>query len=236
MLWEIKRFMEAAKKRAIFPNLYSFCPAGINDYIKEVSSMLPTREEAHRLLEEAELHNPGPWGDHSRVAARCAEKIAVCCTELDSEKAYILGLLHDIGRRFGVRHLGHVYDGYHYMRRLGYDEAARICLTHSFVEKDLQVYVGKHDISQSEEKELSATLYALEYDEYDRLIQLCDSLAGAEGVMDMEARMLDVKKRYGFYPQSKWDATLRLRTYFEERMGRNLYDVVGKPGDTSGGL
>ena len=25
---------------------------------------------------------------------------------------YILGLLHDIGRKFGVRHLGHVYDGY----------------------------------------------------------------------------------------------------------------------------
>ena len=198
--------------------------------------MLPTRERAEALLEEAEACNPGPWGNHSRTAAHCAEKIAQACGNLDPDKAYILGLLHDIGRKFGVRHLGHVSDGYSYMMSLGYDEAARICLTHSFVEKDLQVYVGKHDISQSEEKELSATLYALEYDEYDRLIQLCDSLAGAEGVMDMEARMLDVKKRYGFYPPCKWDATLRLRTYFEERMGRDLYDVVGRPADTSGGL
>ena len=42
-------------------------------------------------------------------------------------------------------------------------------------------------------------------DEYDRLIQLCDSIAGAEGVLDIEERMNDVKRRYGFYPQKKWD-------------------------------
>lgn len=37
--------------------------------------MIPTREEAERLLAEAESRNPGPWGDHSRIAAHCAEKI-----------------------------------------------------------------------------------------------------------------------------------------------------------------
>ena len=39
------------------------------------------------------------------------------------------------------------------------------------------------------------------YDEYDRLIQLCDSLAGADGVMDIIERMEDVRRRYGDYPQ-----------------------------------
>ena len=48
-------------------------------------------------------------------------KIASACGDMDVEKAYILGLLHDIGREFGVRHLGHVYDGYVYMKSLGYD-------------------------------------------------------------------------------------------------------------------
>ena len=34
--------------------------------------MYPTREEAIALLAEAEPHNPGPWGDHSRTTAHCA--------------------------------------------------------------------------------------------------------------------------------------------------------------------
>ena len=33
--------------------------------------MLPTRQEAERILQEAEGCNPGPWGDHSRTAAHC---------------------------------------------------------------------------------------------------------------------------------------------------------------------
>lgn len=37
--------------------------------------MLPTREEAERLLREAKQCNPGPWVNHSRVAAHCAEKM-----------------------------------------------------------------------------------------------------------------------------------------------------------------
>ena len=61
----------------------------------------------------------------------------------DGEKAYILGLLHDIGRKFGVRHLGHVSDGDSYMLSLGYDEAARICLTHSFNNGRLEEYIGR---------------------------------------------------------------------------------------------
>ena len=66
------------------------------------------------------------------------------------------------------------------------------------------------------------------YDDYDRLIQLCDSLAGAEGVLDIEDRMNDVKKRYGFYPQKKWDSNMRLKQYFEEKMKKDIYLVCEK--------
>ena len=84
--------------------------------------MLPTRQQAEELLKEAEKCNPGAWVNHSRVVAHCAEKIAEECDDMNSDKAYILGLLHDIGRKFGIRHLGHVSDGYSYMISLGYDE------------------------------------------------------------------------------------------------------------------
>lgn len=190
--------------------------------------MLPTRTEAERLLKEAEACNPGPWGNHSRVCAHCAEKIAQSCKDMDPEKAYVLGLLHDIGRKFGVRHLGHVSDGYTYMMSLGYDEAARICLTHSFSSFTIDDYVGKWDVSEEELELIKSKLADLEQNDYDRLIKLCDSLAGSEGVMDIKERMNDVRRRYGGYPQEKWDRNLALKDYFEKKAGRDIYEIVEK--------
>ncbi len=190
--------------------------------------MLPTREKAEALLKEGERCNPGPWGNHSRIAACCAEKIAEECKDMDSNKAYILGLLHDIGRKFGVRHLGHVSDGYSYMMSLGYDEAAKVCLTHSFHDQTTDGYIGKFDTTQEELQIIRDALKTLAVDEYDRLIQLCDALAGAERVLDIEERMKDVKQRYGYYPQEKWENNIRLKQHFEEKTGRDIYAVVGK--------
>ena len=153
--------------------------------------MLPTREEALKLIRDGLLFNPGPWGKHCLTAAHCAEKIASACGDMDVEKAYILGLLHDIGRKFDVT-----------------DEELIIIKT-----------------------ELAKTIY----DEYDRLIQLCDCLAGAEGVLDIENRMNDVKKRYGFYPQDKWNSNMKLKQYFEGKMNKDIYLICEKdrfvPGD-----
>ena len=190
--------------------------------------MLPTRKEAMALIRDGLSNNPGPWGKHCLTAAHCAEKIAAACGDMDAEKAYVLGLLHDIGRKFGVRHLGHVSDGYTYMMCLGYDEAARICLTHSFNNHTINEYIEKLDVSEEEMKMIKAELARTVYDDYDRLIQLCDSLAGAEGVLDIEDRMNDVKKRYGFYPQKKWDSNMRLKQYFEEKMKKDIYLVCEK--------
>ena len=190
--------------------------------------MLPTREEAEELLRVAERCNPGPWGNHSRVTAHCTERIALECDDLDSNKAYILGLLHDIGRKFGTRHMGHISDGYSYMMSLGYDEVAQICLTHSFNDQTIDDYIGKIDTNEEELKMIQNELKAATMDEYDRLIQLCDSLAGAEGVLDIEERMGDVKRRYGSYPQAKWDSNLALKKHFEEKVGKDIYTVVDK--------
>ena len=190
-----------------------------------MSGGYPDRQEAHRLLTEAETCNPGPWGDHSRVAAMCAERIAAA-SGMDSEKAYVLGLLHDIGRKFGIKHLAHVWDGFHYMRSLDYPDAARICLTHSFNFPSLDGYIGKRDIPLEQQEEIQNMLNGLKYDDYDRLIQLCDSMAAAEGIVNMEERMLDVKRRYGNYPQEKWDNNFLIRHYFEEKSGKDIYEIV----------
>lgn len=188
--------------------------------------MRPSREKAEEILEEGVSCNPGPWGTHSHLVAQCAERIAKACGDMDAEKAYVLGLLHDIGRKFGVKHMGHIYDGWKYMLKLGYDEAAKICLTHSFSVQNIRDYIGKADVTDAQKAELEAALREVVYDDYDLLIQLCDSLAGGETIMNMEERMLDVKRRYGSYPQEKWDKNLAIKTYFEEKSGRDIYEVV----------
>ena len=45
--------------------------------------MLPTREEALKLIRDGLLFNQGPWGKHCLTAAHCAEKIASACGDMD---------------------------------------------------------------------------------------------------------------------------------------------------------
>ena len=105
------------------------------------------------------------------------------------------------------------------MMSLGYEEAAKICLTHSFQNQSMEDYIGKSDTSDEEHRLIHMALGNVVMDDYDRLIQLCDALAGSEGVLDMEERMEDVKKRYGSYPQEKWDSNVKLKDYFEKKIG-----------------
>ena len=142
--------------------------------------MYPTREEAENLLMDAAECNPGAWVGHSKTAAHCAERIAFY-TGMDPEKAYVLGLLHDIGRKFGVSYLRHVSDGYAYMMSLGYDDVARICLTHSFYGTSIDTYVGKTDTSEEETELIRTKLAETVQDEYDELFgKYYDSSFGKE--------------------------------------------------------
>lgn len=190
--------------------------------------MLPTREEAEQFVRESEEIHPGPWGDHCRVAAWCAERIAEQCEGMDAEKAYIVGLFHDIGRRITVgTHFKHIIDGYRCMMEHGWDEAARICMTHSFQIKGIHTYIGNIDVPPEDAEEVEAYLTSVEYDDYDLLIQLCDALALPEGPVAMEKRIADITKRYGSYPEEKRKRCYELRDYFEKKMGKNLYEVLG---------
>jgi len=88
--------------------------------------MLLTVDEALQELKLAEGMNPGPWVRHSVNVGIAARNIAEKIPRLNPEKAYITGLLHDIGRRVGIVDIPtHVYEGYRYCMEKGWDEAAR---------------------------------------------------------------------------------------------------------------
>lgn len=192
--------------------------------IKEV----PTLEKANEMLSEAEKLNPGPWVKHSLYVAEGAKIIASNCCGMDAELAYIAGMLHDIGRRFGVTSMRHSIDGYNYLINEGYEYAGRICLTHSHPLKNIKEAFGKWDCSEDEYNFVENFLNKAQYDDYDKLIQLCDALALPSGFTLMEKRMIDVALRHGLndYILPKWEATFEIKQYFENKIGKSIYDLL----------
>jgi len=190
--------------------------------------MIPTKQEAEELLIWANEQNPGVWVDHSRVVARAAKTIASRCG-LDIERAYVSGLLHDIGRWEGRRDLHHIYSGYELMKSMGYYEIADVCLSHSFPTPNVGIgeYFGRNDCTKEETDTIVSFLVNKELDDYDRLIQLCDSIGTIKGVSLVEVRLIDVIQRHGFNEFSvlKIAAYLDLKRYFDRLCGINIYSL-----------
>ena len=196
--------------------------------------MLPTVEEAMYELKIAGELNPGPWVRHSENTGIAARNIAQKIPGMDAEKAYIVGLLHDIGRRVGIVDIPtHIYEGYKYCMDKGWDEAARICMTHSYIGMR-----NEFDYEPENEKESAIKEYIMtcgDADDYDRLIQLCDALAVDYGFVILEKRFVDVTRRYGIMEGyiKGWEIAFEIKESFEERMGCSIYDVLPDIGKTT---
>lgn len=191
----------------------------------------PSVEHAEALLRESEAMNPGPWGPHSRVVAAAARAIAERDDRLEPERAYVLGLLHDVGRRTGGRGVAdvrHVLDGHAFMRGLGFEESARICLTHSFPIKQADAFASAWECPPEEKRFVQEYLDSHEYTPYDRLIQLCDCLGQASGFVLVEKRLVEVALRLGFndLTLAKWRAYLDLRREFDAAVGGSVYRLL----------
>jgi putative nucleotidyltransferase with HDIG domain len=189
---------------------------------------LLTLQYAQQLLAEAEQLNPGPWVQHSIYTAQAAERIAAHLPGVDPEQAHIFGLLHDIGRRYGPSDMRHVLDGYRFLSDLGFEGAARICLTHSFPIQDANCGAGKWDCTLEEVALVQTALAGMAYTDSDRLLQLCDCLALPSGFCLVEKRLVDVALRYGVneYTLPRWKGYLHLLEEFSAAVGGSVYDLL----------
>lgn len=187
-----------------------------------------TIEEAKRELKIAAQRNPGPWEQHSLVSADNARRIAEKVPGMDPEKAYVMGLLHDIGRREGVTGMRHVIDGYDYLMSIHQPELAVICLTHSYASKNAMHFEGKHDCTPEQIAFIQHFLETHEYDDYDKLIQLCDAISLPEGACIMEKRFVDVALRHGVqdYTLLRWRGYIKWKAYFDDLCGCDIYTLL----------
>ncbi len=195
--------------------------------------MLPDRQQAEKELQIAGGMNPGPWVKHSLNVGIAARSIAEKIPELDCEKAYIVGVMHDIGRRVGIVDIPtHVYEGYLYCMEKGWDEAAKVCMTHSYL-----LMKDEFDYEPETKAESAIRDYIVDCktDDYDLLIQMCDSLAVDYGFVILEKRFVDVVRRYGIMESyiRGWEKAFEIKEYFEGKMGCSVYDVLPDIGRTT---
>ena len=183
----------------------------------------PSRSEAEKELELGNSLNPGVWTEHSRFVAKACEFIAKAAG-MDANKAYIFGLLHDIGR-CGQKH---IYAGYVYCMKKGWDEVAKISMTHSFLFNDAEIGVPEYDGINQEWLFVKDYIQKTSFDDYDRLVQLCDSLANPNGFCVAEKRLVDITLRYGILPHmvEKWKKLFEIKAYFDEKCGQNIYNLL----------
>jgi len=177
-----------------------------------------TESEALEALKYAGKLNPGPWIAHSLNVGHAACLITQKTAEYDPEKAYVYGILHDIGRRYGFSHIKHTLDGYKYLCDTEL-KAAYICLSHSFPNKNIEEYQGERDLPESDLIKIEKLLKEYHYDYYDQLIQLCDSLCSTEGFVKMEVRWVDVAIRNGIndFIILKWKKLRDIKSAFNEK-------------------
>lgn len=202
-----------------------------------MDSKIPNADQINSYLEEASKLNPGPWVEHSLYVGMAAKLIAERCDDLDEELAYAMGALHDIGRREGVKQMHHTLDGYHFMMQEGYPDIARVCLTHSFFTKCTIDNCSKPDCTPEEIEFIDNYLNTIKFDDYDLLIQLCDSLATSEGYCLLEKRMIDVARRYDINKgtRKRWKKQFELFEYFNGKTGVSVYSLLPNIAETTFG-
>ena len=183
-----------------------------------------TVEEALKLLENFKGKvEDTTWIEHSicvgNTAGRIAEKL-----NLDKEKAKACGYIHDIGK--GTAEFeNHPLQGYKYLKDLGYDdEYANICLTHSYLNNDINCVVAEMNSRDIEFIEEFITKH--EYTIYDKLITLCDLISMKVNVT-LEKRLIDIYDRRGVHKNTVYNLreAQKLKKEFDEMLGYNLYKL-----------
>lgn len=70
-------------------------------------------------------------------------------------------------------------------------------------------------------------LSSITYDDYDKLIQLCDALSLVDGYCYAEQKMVSSVMKFGFKDTTllKWKAILDLKNYFDQKAGLDIYTL-----------
>ncbi len=186
-----------------------------------------TIEDALLLLNNSRgMSKRDDWINHSICVGNAAGIIAKALN-LNENYAKTLGYIHDIGKRFGCTN-SHVISGYEYIKELGYsNDYASVCLTHSYLNNDINCVAGGIPNSNSENYDFKKTyIESHKYTIYEKIINLCDLMC-TNVVNTVDTRLIDLIIRKGVHENTKYhiEQTYKLKKYFDGLLGYNLYKL-----------
>lgn len=166
---------------------------------------------------------------HCITVAYNAQMLASHIPGMNMEKAFVLGLLHDYGEIVSAidKNAFHGTSGYYLMQEMEFDDVARICLSHTFPNPDFEV--NDYVYPKEELIKAKALLSMIKYDDYDRLIQLSDSLVRDYKNVTLRSRLVYVKEKYGITTaalKKKYREALRLKQYFDRKCHNDIYKIL----------
>jgi len=199
---------------------------------------LPTLEQAHQIvaglaseINALHINKANSFGHYLRVAQN-AQELAKRLPHLNHEKAYIMGLVHDYGQADEARDKKHFHGliGYQKLLALGYDEAARACLVHSFFEWETITPECYHSYDRDAIIQCAGLLSQSPFDDYDRLVHLADLMAVGHNLVTIDVRFEYLAATYRINErmiQQKYFMACKLKNYFDFLCGQDVYDILG---------
>lgn len=201
-----------------------FSRSEVNNYIAELLR-----------FDLAHGRQPGTWykyHNHVYGVGFLAQKIAEMLGDFDSEKAWVLGVMHDAGKMYEpFRQRFHGIVGYELFIDKDVD-IAKINLSHSFYFNKLPEYekVEKMFFGKREDYDFAQNLFvSTDVSEYDKLIQLCDCLVNCNGFVTLQQRADEFAMRNNLpVPMHLSEDLLKLKEYFDYKLGCDIYSLYSK--------
>ena len=176
-------------------------------------------------IENIVINSNEYWAIHSKLVANNMKRLANRL-KLDSIKAYYLGLFHDIGRMYHLDDFSHLYKGFDYLLGKLDFSYAKVCITHAYPIKNVYSFNG--EITDNSMKEfIIKFLDEVVYDDYDLLIQLCDSIS-TDKVITIEDKYDNLKKKnkVNSFTNDKLKKLNEIKNYFDKILNDDIYKIL----------
>lgn len=170
---------------------------------------------------------------HSHMVAYVAQKIASNTAELDTDRAYEYGLMHDIGKFYLSKSelYKHPRIGYELLVN-SYPDIATICLTHPFPDfNNYEHILHYHHEDENEAKKVFELLGKIEKNIYIELIQFCDKISRMNDYIRWEDKLQWYLETYNLDPNeisNQYSKHLKkIKQKLDTLTNMDVYNLIG---------